>query len=124
MDHFTSTGLLSLIVVRATAARTKLQKMRQVTNRSFTTYRSPYLIVIFNSIVITSSWLDGAHPTVEYGEVSRTVCLSDRPTGCKYLIKISVKNCGSFSSTKFLSPLVVFPATAAQTKSESNNFTK
>ena len=71
-----------------------------------------------------SGWLDGAHPTVEYGEFSRTVCFSDRATGCKYSSTISVKNCESFTSTKFLSPLVVFPATAAQTKSESNNFTK
>ena len=31
-----------------------------------------------------SGWLDGAHPTVEYGEVSRTVCFSDRSTGCKH----------------------------------------
>ena len=43
-----------------------------------------------------SGWLDGAHPSVEYGEVSRTVCFSDRHISCKYSIKISVKNCGSF----------------------------
>ena len=40
-------------------------------------------------------WLDGAHPTVEDGEVQRTVCFSDRPSGCKYSTKIFVKNCGS-----------------------------
>ena len=38
-----------------------------------------------------SGWLDGAHPTVEDGEVLRTVCFSDRPTGCKYLTHIFVK---------------------------------
>ena len=38
--------------------------------------------------------------------------------------KFQLKIVDHFSSTKFLSPLVVFPATAAQTKSESNNFTK
>ena len=52
-----------------------------------------------------SGWLDGAHPTVEDGEVSRTVCLSDRSTGCKYVIKISVQNCGSFYIYKFAEPL-------------------
>ena len=52
-----------------------------------------------------SGWLDGAHPTVEDGEVSRTVCFSDRSTGCKYVIKISVQNCGSFYIYKFAEPL-------------------
>ena len=43
-----------------------------------------------------SGWLDGAHPTVEDGEVPRMVCFSDRSTGCKYTTRISVKNCGSY----------------------------
>ena len=43
-----------------------------------------------------SGWLDGAHPTVEDGEVSRRVCFSDRLTGCRHIAKISVKNCGSY----------------------------
>ena len=42
-----------------------------------------------------SGWLMTAHPTVEDGEVQRTVCFSNRPTGCKYLTNIFVKNCGS-----------------------------
>ena len=40
-------------------------------------------------------WLDGAHPTVEDGDVLRTVCFSDHSTGCKYSTNIFVKNCGS-----------------------------
>ena len=51
-----------------------------------------------------SGWLNGAHPTVEDGEVSRTVCFSNRPTGCKYSIAISVKNCGSFYIYKLTKP--------------------
>ena len=51
-----------------------------------------------------SGWLDGAHPTVEDGEVSRTVCFSDRSTGCTYSIEISVKNCGSFYIYKLAQP--------------------
>ena len=43
-----------------------------------------------------SGWLDGANPTVEDGEVKRTVCFSDRSSGCKYSVGISVKNCGSY----------------------------
>ena len=43
-----------------------------------------------------SGWLDGAHPTVEDGEVPRTVCFSDRISGCKSTTTIIVKNCGSF----------------------------
>ena len=40
-------------------------------------------------------WLNGAHPTVEDGEVRRMVCFSNRSTGCKYSTNIFVKNCGS-----------------------------
>ena len=43
-----------------------------------------------------SGWLEGAHPTLEDGEVQRTVCFSDRSAGCKYSANISVKNCGSY----------------------------
>ena len=43
-----------------------------------------------------SGWLDDTHPTVEDGKVLRTVCFSDRNTGCKSLKDISVKNCGSY----------------------------
>ena len=40
-----------------------------------------------------SGWLDGAHPSVEDGEVSRTICFSERVHGCKYTTQTSVKNC-------------------------------
>ena len=43
-----------------------------------------------------SGWLDGAHPTVEDGEILRTVCFSSRFAGCKLLTDISVKICGSY----------------------------
>ena len=43
-----------------------------------------------------SGWLNAAHPTVEEGEVRKTVCFSDRSTGCKYTTNIFVKNCGSY----------------------------
>ena len=43
-----------------------------------------------------SGWLNGAHPTVEDGKVHRTVCFSDRVSGCKYSNKIFVKNCGTY----------------------------
>ena len=43
-----------------------------------------------------SGWLDGTHPTVEDGEVPRTVCFSDRDSGCKGTTTIFVKNCGSY----------------------------
>ena len=51
-----------------------------------------------------SGWLDGAHPAVEDGEVSRKVCFSDRTTGCRYIINILVKNCGSFYIYRFTQP--------------------
>ena len=38
-----------------------------------------------------SGWLNGAHPTLEDGEVYRTVCFSDRSAGFKSSKNISVK---------------------------------
>ena len=49
-------------------------------------------------------WLDGAHPTVEDGEVQRTVCFSGRSTGCRYTQIFFVKNCGSYFIYKLLKP--------------------
>ena len=43
-----------------------------------------------------SGWLEGAHPTVEHGEVQKKVCFSDRSTGCKRSRHIFVKNCRSY----------------------------
>ena len=51
-----------------------------------------------------SGWLDGAHPAVEDGEVSRKVCFSDRSAGCRYIINILFKNCGSFYIDRFAQP--------------------
>ena len=51
-----------------------------------------------------SGWLADAHPTVEDGKVKRKVCLSDCSTGCKYVITISVKNCGSYFIYKLYPP--------------------
>ena len=45
---------------------------------------------------VWSGWLNGAHPTVEDGEVYRMVCFSYRSAGCKHQTYISVKNCGSY----------------------------
>ena len=51
-----------------------------------------------------SGWLITAHPTVEDGEVRRTVCFSDRSTGCKYNYDIFLKNCGSYFIYKLHPP--------------------
>ena len=51
-----------------------------------------------------SGWLDGTHPTVEDGKVKRTVCFSDRPSGCKYSIEIDVKNRGSYFIYNLIPP--------------------
>ena len=51
-----------------------------------------------------SGWLDGAHPTVEDGEVERTVCFSDRSSGCKGTILIYVKKCSSYYIYKLDQP--------------------
>ena len=51
-----------------------------------------------------SGWLNAAHPTMEEGEVRRTVCFSDRYTGCKHITNIFVKNCGSYFIYNLLRP--------------------
>ena len=52
-----------------------------------------------------SGWLMTAYPTVEDGEVQRTVCFSDRLNGCRYSTNIFVKNCGSNFIYELKSPL-------------------
>ena len=58
----------------------------------------------FRCDTVRSGWLDGAHPTVEDGEVQRKVCFSDRSTGCINSRKIFVKNCGSYFVYKLYPP--------------------
>ena len=55
-----------------------------------------------------SGWLKGAHPTVEDGEVQRTVCFSDRSTGCQGSKSILVKNCRSYFIYKLFPPRSCF----------------
>ena len=52
-----------------------------------------------------SGWLNGAHPTVEDGEVQRMVCFSGRSLYCNYRIRISAKNCSSYYIYKLFQPL-------------------
>ena len=41
-------------------------------------------------------WLNGIHPTVAEGVVTRTACFSTSAGCCIYLTTIEVKNCGDF----------------------------
>ena len=51
-----------------------------------------------------SGWLDGAHPTVEDGEVPRKVCFSAHSSGCKDTRRIDVKNCSSYYIYQLVPP--------------------
>ena len=51
-----------------------------------------------------SGWLDGAHPTVEDGEVPRKVCFSGHSFYCKTIIHIYAKNCSSYYIYKLFQP--------------------
>ena len=44
----------------------------------------------------STGWLDGYHPTVADGKVSRTVCFRGLTDCCKHPVYIKVRNCGSF----------------------------
>ena len=52
-----------------------------------------------------SGWLDGTHPTLEHGEVSRRVCFSTQKEACSFNNQISVKNCSSYYIYKLGQPL-------------------
>ena len=41
-------------------------------------------------------WMDGAHPTVDEGVVSRNVCFSGYRNCCYRNVTINVRNCSSF----------------------------
>ena len=45
-------------------------------------------------------WMDGAHPTVDEGVVSRKVCFHGFNNCCHLNIMINVRNCGSFFQTE------------------------
>ena len=55
-----------------------------------------------------SSWLDGAHPSVEDDEVLRKACFGNRPTGCKYPTEISVGYLQRNHSSIYIDAMVHF----------------
>ena len=61
-------------------------------------------VLAFRCGTVFPGWLDGAHPTVEDGEVGRKVCFSDRSNGCQYSNNILLKNCGSYFIYELLKP--------------------
>ena len=54
------------------------------------------------------SWLNGTHPTVAGGVVTRQVCYSWRQSCCYYSNIIKVKNCSSYSVYELQRPLAKF----------------
>ena len=49
-------------------------------------------------------WLEGSHPTVEQGEVTRKVCFTWNGTCCSWSSDIHVLNCGKFYVYKLVPP--------------------
>ena len=43
-----------------------------------------------------TGWLNGGHPTVADGQVTRTVCFHYSGNCCKWSTSIKVRNCGSY----------------------------
>ena len=54
------------------------------------------LVRRFHCNTAFSGWMNGAQPTMEDGEVIRTVCFTRASHPCKLTNKIKVKNCGSY----------------------------
>ena len=49
-------------------------------------------------------WLNGKHPTIADGVVTRTVCFSEKANCCLWHNTIEVKNCSSFYVYKLQKP--------------------
>ena len=49
-------------------------------------------------------WLNGTHPTIANGVVTRTVCFSGKANCCSWHNTIEVKNCSSFYVYKLQKP--------------------
>ena len=50
----------------------------------------------FHCNTVFPGWMIGAQPTMEDGEVIRTVCFTRASDACKLTNQIKVKNCGSY----------------------------
>ena len=50
----------------------------------------------FRCGTVKPGWLDGAHPTVDEGIVTRNICIHKSDRCSKTIFNIKVKNCGSF----------------------------
>ena len=51
---------------------------------------------IYSCNTDSPGWLNGRHPTVTEGKVTRTVCFRWSASDCEYSTNIHVANCGSF----------------------------
>ena len=51
-----------------------------------------------------TGWLNGTHPTLEEGVVSRTVCFHWSSNCCNWSVTIQVRNCGLFFVYKLVDP--------------------
>lgn len=56
------------------------------------------------ALVTLISSVDSAYPSVDDGEVSKTVCFTYTPTSCKDTKGIFVKNCRSYYIYKLFKP--------------------
>ena len=43
-----------------------------------------------------TGWLNGVHPEMEEGTVTRSVCFTKNGDTCRYQAEIQVRNCGSY----------------------------
>ena len=71
---------------------------------------------------VNPGWLNGSHPSVEDGEVDRTVCFRAYNNRCKDPTVIGVKNCGSYYIYKLhqLSRCAMRYCVVVQTEFEAN----
>ncbi|XP_067882222.1 uncharacterized protein [Heterodontus francisci] len=77
----------------------------------------------FHCSTHVTGWLQGSHPSVEQGEVTRTVCLYWRGNPCHKVHEIKIKNCSSYfvydlKSSFYCAAYCTDPETAAAEEPE------
>ena len=51
-----------------------------------------------------TGWLNGAHPTLQEGVVSRTVCFHWGSSCCNWAVTVQIRNCGLFFVYNLMDP--------------------
>ena len=64
-----------------------------------------YCVATYRCNTHATGWLNGTHPTLQEGMVSRNVCFHWDNNCCRWTVSIQVRNCGLFFVYKLVNPV-------------------